>query len=51
MIDYIEKKIDSYLRKGKYNFWTIKKKLAKEGLCLDKPSLLTRIKNIMKWKN
>lgn len=50
-MDYLESRIDFYLRKGKIGFWSLKKRLKEEGLLLDKHSLLTRIKNITKWKS
>ena len=46
MKDYINSKIETYIRYKKYNFYKIKKKLKEKGLSLDKISLLKRIKQL-----
>lgn len=44
MIDFITFKIEYYTRKGIVSFWKLKKKLAEDGIFMDKKVLIKRIK-------
>jgi hypothetical protein len=46
MNDFITKKIETYIRYKKYNFYKIRKKLKSLGLFLDKHVLVKRIKQL-----
>jgi hypothetical protein len=46
MNDFITKKIETYIRYKKYNFYKIRRKLKSLGLFLDKHVLVKRIKQL-----